>query len=399
MPCRIRPRFISWPVAAALLSLAAALCAVPVAAQDPRWVAVSVGDDHVCALDEQGRAYCFGNNHGGQLGARTPERCGIVNESGQRSCYPVPSEQQPLRAGGDMRFTSLAAGRYTSCAVDAEQRAWCWGRPFGDAAGYRDACLRGQACSFSPVPLLPERRIAFLGMNARCAVDTAGTAFCHGHDSRAGRAATPWKGIPVAQVDGWEHTMSRCAVGRDGRAWCQGDAVFGVLGTGTRDSADAGRPVAGPGRFSRVAVLGNWICGLDPAGAAHCWGAAGYGDVARDSLPRAAAEQCERWMTRTWCNTRPAPVEGGLRFRTLAAMPRGSLPSVYEMVGITADGEAFAWNGRRQPRPWHPERRWRAVAAGDWGQCAVSVPGELFCWGHDPHEEVQGRIPHPDADR
>ncbi len=383
----------------ALLSLLAVLGAAPLPAQGARWASVSVGDDHVCALDEQGRAYCFGNNHSAQLGARTPERCGIIDESGGRSCYPTPSEQTLLRAAGGRRFTALSVGRYASCGVDDEQRAWCWGAPMGDPAAYRETCLRGRACSFSPVPLLPERRVASVGLQPRCVVDTAGTAFCFGQGFRAGRPPPKlWPGTPKARVEGWNQGETLCAVGQDGRAWCRGDAVFGVLGTGTRDSASAGEPVYGSIRFSQVAILANWVCGLDVDGAAYCWGSAGYGDVARDPAPRANFEVCERWMTRTWCNTRPAPVEGGLRFATLAAMPRGSMPMLYEMVGITPDGAAYVWTGRREPRPWHPEHRWRSTAAGDWGQCGVTLEGELHCWGRDPHEEVQGRVPHPDAD-
>lgn len=398
MPHRKRPRSIRWPVAAALLFAVAALPVAPAAAQDARWASVSVGDDHVCALDEQGRAYCFGNNHSAQLGARTPERCGIVDESGGRSCYPTPSEQIPLRAGGGRRFTALSAGRYASCGVDDGQRAWCWGYPVGDPAAYRDACLRGRVCSFSPVPLLPERRVAAVAMQPRCVVDTAGAAFCLGQGFRTGGPPlAPWPGTSVAQMDGWKLRETLCAVGQDGRAWCQGDAVFGVLGTGSRDSASAGQPVHGSIRFSQVAVLANWVCGLAVEGAAYCWGSAGYGDVARDSAPGTQFEVCERWKTRTWCNTRPAPVQGGLRFATLAAMPRGSMPLLYEMVGITPDGAAYVWTGRREPSPWHPEHRWRSVAAGDWGQCGVTVEGELHCWGRDPHEEVQGLVPHPDA--
>jgi Regulator of chromosome condensation (RCC1) repeat len=363
-----------------------------------RWASVSVGDDHVCALDEQGRAYCFGNNHAGQLGARTQVHCGIVGESGHRSCYPLPSDSTPLRAGGEMRFAAVTAGRYVSCGLDAEGRAFCWGDAMADHAAYRDKCLLQRPCSFAPVPLMPERRFASVAMKPRCALDVEGTAFCWGIDFRtSGRAVTPWPGIALAQVDGESGEERFCATARDGRAYCLGDAAFGVLGTGSRDSADAGRPVDSQVRFARVAVLYNWACGLDAEGAAHCWGAAGYDDATRDSVRRADFEQCERWGTRTWCNTRPAPVHGGLRFGSLAAMPRGSMPVVYEMVGITAEGAAYAWRGDRVPRPWHPENRWRAASAGEWGQCGVTVAGELFCWGRDPHEEVQGRIPHPDA--
>jgi alpha-tubulin suppressor-like RCC1 family protein len=92
-------------VAAALVALFAVM---PAGAQ--RWASVSVGDDHACALDVDGRAFCWGYNHSAQLGARTETRCGIVGESGHRSCYPVESETRPVAAGGGVPFASIGAG-------------------------------------------------------------------------------------------------------------------------------------------------------------------------------------------------------------------------------------------------------------------------------------------------
>jgi hypothetical protein len=381
----------------ALLVLMAMAFAAPLHGQPARWTAVSVGDDHACALDAAGRAWCWGYNHSGHLGARTPEHCGIVSESGHRACYPTASETVPLPAGGEMRFARLAAGRYVTCGLDAQGAAFCWGQPLGPPSAYTDRCLDG-ACSFAPVPLEAGTRFAALDMGARCAVQHEGTALCWGHDFRtSGRAVKPWPGQALVEVDGDPETSSYCAVAVDGRAFCQGRPEFGFLGTGSRDSASQGTAVDHPARFTQVAVLGWWACGLNVEGAAHCWGAAGYDDATRDKPTREGFERCERWGTQTWCNTRPAPVAGGLRFRSVTAMPRGSMPGFVEMVGLAADGRAYLWDGARAPRPWNPDRRWASVAAGDWGQCGVTTGGELFCWGRDPHEAVQGRIRHPEA--
>lgn len=379
-----------------LLLLALALCAVlaaPLRAQPARWTQVSVGDDHACALDARGRAYCWGNNHSAQLGARTPERCGIVGESGHRSCYPTASDSLPLLAAGGTPLVHVSAGRYVTCGVDAEGRALCWGQPLGPPAAYADRCLDGP-CSFAPVPL-ESRRFAMLDMVARCAVERGGTALCWGGDFRdADEHRAPWSGIAMARVAGELEGPTYCAVAADGRVFCEGGPERGLLGNGTTDSASRGTAVDHPGAFAQVAVLYQWACALDAEGAAYCWGAAGSGDAPNDG---AGFERCNRWGRVSWCNTRPAPVSGGLRFRSVTAMPRGSMPTVHEMVGLTAEGQAYAWDGFREPRPWHPEQRWESVSAGDWGQCGVTTDGALFCWGRDPHEEVQGRIPHPAA--
>lgn len=389
MRSRLHPSAI---VPVLLICLAAA--AAPLGAQPAPWTQVSVGDDHVCALDARGRVYCLGNNHSGQLGARTPEHCGIVGESGHRSCYLTAQEPEPLRAGGEMRFTSVSAGRYVTCGVDDGGAAHCWGQPLGPPSAYRDRCL-GVPCSPAPVPLRPEARFRGMDMEARCAWAHDGTSLCWGHEyRRAEEALAPWPDLAVVDVDADMDASTRCALAADGRVFCEGWAEFGFLGNGSRDEAREGTPVDHPVPFTQVAVAGGWACALDADGAAHCWGAAGYDD-ADEGATRPGFELCERWATYTWCNTRPVPVQGGLRFRSVTGMPRGSMPTVYEMVGITPDGEAYAWNADRTPRAWHPEHRWASVAAGHWGQCGVTTDGELFCWGRDPHEEVQGRIVHP----
>lgn len=370
-----------------LLALAASVRA------QPAWRSVSVGDDHVCALDADGRAYCFGNNHSAQLGARTPEKCGIIGESGARGCYPTASEPTPLAAGGAMRFASIHAGRYVTCGIDAEGRAFCWGEPMGDTAAYRDPCLRGRACSFSPIPLDPARRFAAFDGKSRCGVARDGEALCWGTEYRkTADVTTPWS-TPIAAVAGDPETKTFCAAARDGRAYCRGEARYGLLGTGDSTSA-AGTPVTGAARFTQLATMAFWVCGLDREGAAHCWGSGSYGDASAGQV-RAGFERCPTYGSYTWCNRGPARVGGTMRYRSITAMPRGTMPTRYEVVGLTADGEAFLWDAERVPRPWHADRRWRSVSAGDWGQCGVTTRGELFCWGRDPHEEVQGLIPHP----
>jgi hypothetical protein len=381
----------------ALLLLAAAALATSAHAQRDRWRAVTVGDDHACALDDAGRAYCWGYNHAAQLGARTPERCGIVGESGHRSCHPAASDTVPLAAGGALRFASLSAGRSLTCGLDREGSAFCWGRPLGDPARYTDRCLERRPCSFAPVPLLPGRRFAALDARARCGADRAGTALCWSGDSgKAAQIPRPWTGgvtLVAGDPGDAEETATFCAVRRDGRALCSGEAAFGIRGNGA-DTSAAGA-VDSPARFSRVAVLGSWACGLDDAGTAFCWGAAGYDDV-RGSGPRPGDEQCVRWAVSTWCNRRPAAVQGVPRFLSLVAYPHGTMPVIHEMIGLAADGRAYAWGGDRRARPWRPEHRWASVSANRWGECGVTVEGGLFCWGRNPHDAVQGRIPHPE---
>ena len=393
MSIRSRPLPISL---ALLLVLAAVLAsASPARAQPPRWTQVSVGDDHACALDAEGRVFCWGNNHAGQLGARTPIRCGIVSESGARSCYPLPSDTTPVEAGGGMRFDSVSAGRYRTCALDHAGKAFCWGTRMGDTAAYTDRCLRGARCSFAPVPLEPRRVFVALNAQARCGVDAAGVALCWGNGVHTPAGSEKvWPRTAFASLDGESGTGGVfCAAARDGRVFCRGENDFGELGVGRADSvpSDPG-PVESAVRFTRVAVLDHWVCALDGDGAAHCWGAGGYADAPRGSAPPPGFGVCNPYGSPTLCATRPWPVAGGLRFRSL----EGTRGRERRMLALVEGGAAYTWRGDHVPRPWRPEHRWASVSGGDWGECGVTTDGQLFCWGRDPHEEVRGRIRHPD---
>ena len=88
----------------------------PVAVQMPAGVArfqsIAIGYAHTCALTAEGKAYCWGWNHQGQLG----------NNSTTSSSTPV-AVQMP--AG--VSFQSIAAVYYHTCALTNEGKAYCWG--------------------------------------------------------------------------------------------------------------------------------------------------------------------------------------------------------------------------------------------------------------------------------
>lgn len=77
---------------------------------DGRATAVAAGSDHTCALDEQGRAWCWGGGLFGQLGTGD-----------------VPASGVPAAVSGGHRFAALSAGGFSTCAIDREGAVWCWG--------------------------------------------------------------------------------------------------------------------------------------------------------------------------------------------------------------------------------------------------------------------------------
>ncbi len=86
--------------------------AVPVpVAGGHRFVAISTGSTHTCAVNAEGRAYCWGSNAFGQLG----------NGSDRIS------EGAPVAVAGDLRFRSISSGLRHTCGVTSEGTGYCWG--------------------------------------------------------------------------------------------------------------------------------------------------------------------------------------------------------------------------------------------------------------------------------
>lgn len=137
-----------------------------------RFASIYAGHQHVCALTQDGKAWCWGANGSRQLG----------DGSNTRSAEPV-------EVGGGIEFTSLSLGKFHTCGTTASGKAWCWG-----------SNGRGKAGVDRP---------------------------------RGGYLGTPEEvvGIEnfVAIAAGHDHT---CGTTSDNKVYCWGNAGSGRLGTG-----------------------------------------------------------------------------------------------------------------------------------------------------------------------
>ncbi|HEY0839351.1 MAG TPA: hypothetical protein VGD74_04135, partial [Vulgatibacter sp.] len=86
--------------------------------------------NHTCALDEDGSAWCWGNDDYGQLGWANPGFGG----------------PEPVRVHGGLAFESIAASGTATCARTADGSSWCWGHNGSGVLG------GGWVNGVSPVP-------------------------------------------------------------------------------------------------------------------------------------------------------------------------------------------------------------------------------------------------------
>jgi alpha-tubulin suppressor-like RCC1 family protein len=184
-----------------------------------RFLSVTAGSIHSCALDDGGEAWCWGNNDDGQLG----------HQAAQGRHVPYP-------AAGGLPFTQVAAGRRHTCGLAADGAIHCWGDNSGGQLG-------------------------------------VGTTAAAGSAVRVKSSA-----VFVAVSAGWWHT---CALDADGAAWCWGSDQFGQLGIELDEpescpASESCRTVParvdGGRRFIAVGAGGAHSCALSADRSAYCWG-------------------------------------------------------------------------------------------------------------------------------
>lgn len=167
--------------------------------------------NHMCALDAEGRAWCWGNNNQGQLG------------SGTRDSYPWEPLQIPQPVQTDQRFQRLWGWGSGTCGLTTSSELWCWGSGanlFGNGAFPRNT-LPAQAAS---------------GMRLR-----------------------------DFDVD----LVIACGVTLDHAAYCWGSGPMGD-GSPAQQTLEPVR-VAGDRRWLEISVEDQRVCAVDIEYVVHCW--------------------------------------------------------------------------------------------------------------------------------
>ena len=243
--------------------------------------AVATGWSHACALADDGRAACWGDNRELALGDSLPVR----------RLLPATLASAP-----ETPWSALTLGRYLSCGLDRAQAAFCWGSDHrgerGNGGGFDRPTAR-------PTPVADAHRFAMLtaGWQHVCGITVRDSlAWCWGDGHAVGRGSLEDTDRP-ALVDPTRRFIAMdagesvtCAIDRDGRTWCWGIDYDGQLGEGVppRLNEFMPMPVAGDHRFVQVSAGRHRVCALDTDGVAWCWGSnykGGLGDGSGASSP------------------------------------------------------------------------------------------------------------------
>jgi alpha-tubulin suppressor-like RCC1 family protein len=377
---------------------------------------IDAGNNHVCALDSQGKAFCWGQNTYGQLGDGTTEKrndpakikgaasdaasitagydftCAVLkpgwiqcwgkNDSGQLGdgavlLQPVPVDVTGLSSGA----VGVTTGYNFSCAQTGESAVQCWGE---NEYGQLGDGTRNQHSIPVDVQGLPGK-IKSMASNGytNCALTVEGEMVCWGNNSGLfPGVAEYFVAVPVQPVDlgGPVKSMALgawhlCALTEAGDVFCWGGNSSGQLGDGTRTTPDAPVKVNGlSGPVTALAAGSDHTCALSAGGGVMCWGDNQYGQLGDGT---------------TELKTIPVAVSG-LNGEAVALTA-----GTNHTCALIKDGAALCWGGNwggqlgdgSATQSNHPVEvkspgdGFTAISAGYQFTCAVSKAGAALCWG------------------
>jgi alpha-tubulin suppressor-like RCC1 family protein len=279
-----------------------------------RFQQVSAGWSHACGLAQDNRAYCWGSNGVGALGD------GTMND-----------HYTPVAVAGGLHFKQLDAGSDYTCGVTfSDNRAYCWGNNWAGQLGDGTTSPRLR-------PRLVVGGLYFkhvrTGTFHACGITMSNRAYCWGFNQygELGDSTTVTRLRPTRVAAGTRRFRQvdaagahSCAVSTLDRAFCWGYGRNGALGIGKAWLSYWPRAVVGGLYFERVTTGNGHTCGEATGNRTYCWGYNGYGQLGDGT---------------TTTRLTPVPVAGGLFFAQVTA--GGS-----HTCGKTSEGVAYCWGDK-----------------------------------------------------
>lgn len=307
-----------------------------------RFTQVVTGRTHVCALAEDGRAFCWGDNSESQLGVTTANlSCALVQPNGWTQDFGNACSTVPVPVETALRFKRLGAAEQRTCGLTNNGQLWCWGSgELGDSAGLSqtDTLVRVSASTnFTTFALGPYHT---------CAAGQDGLGWCWGSNfngtlglgtalSTITHALAPMRINSSAFIKsfamGAGHT---CALTSAGDALCWGFGQSGQRGdSSTVATQNDPTFVKTDRKFGAVVAASNSTCALEVGtSAAWCWGENSAGTLGDGTTSDLVA---------------PTKVLGGLTFQTLS-MRGSNYPYETTTCGVASDG-VYCWGLLPQP--------------------------------------------------
>lgn len=227
------------------------------------------------------------------------------------------------------RWRAVRGGFGHTCALDVDDKLYCWGRNF-----------EGELGRLGTGDLTSIREIAADG---------------------------PWLDVATSN----RHT---CAIKADHTAWCWGANDRGQLGNNS--TVNSTEPVAiSIGATHAIAASELHTCAIDDNRAAWCWGKNGAGElgigIAGDDVPT------------------PTMVASGMRWDQIAVGTSDFGPRSGTTCAIAEDRTLWCWGVGLATETSSPTPvqfgtdTWRAISLGRDHACGITEAGGMRCWGQN----------------
>ncbi len=324
-----------------------------------------VGENHVCALLDNGAVRCWGWATFEQLApagrfVQITQNCGL-RPDGSFECWGPGLGVAPMEPPAD-HFTQVASTHSRLCGLKPDGSAECCGRE------YLGGELESRPGPFSQIRLAPD---------FNCGLKTDGTIQCWGAYSLQ-TLATDGRFTDLA-VGEW-HV---CGLAESGHVLCWGDEALST-------------PEPPAGQFVGIAAGSDLYCGLRIGGTVECWNANFTSELDTEPKPLKIGLG---WLFICGLNE-----EGIVSCRGGGASDYGrpyqpeadtadidmDLGSYWEDGGgcaIDNDGKAFCWQAPFADSEI-PQGPFTQISVGNNYACALHEDQTVRCWGDGPHEDV-----------
>lgn len=338
---------------------------IPVQVIDKPIRDISLGSRHACALQWNGKVYCWGSNDRfNALGQAEPNR----------TSTPTP-------VAGEWVLTQLSSGSMATCGLTGDGQVVCWGSHFGpdDPQINWTERMSPQQLAIAPGWL----NFIGIGNTFMCGLSQDSAAYCWGNDREGAlgvgqdrlRSVYPTAVAPDQRFRQLAVDERRvCGLLKDGHTVCWGNNEGNIFLIDGMDMTAMPRTVGVDALFEAIAIGPLHACGIETdSGRILCWGDARHGRLG------AALETPF---------SRPVPIEVDRRFVDVAV-------GFSTACGLTESGEVWCWGQNLTgilgpgahindylPAQIPLERPAHRLTLGHGTACAIDELGELWCWGY-----------------
>ena len=363
---------------------------------------ISSGWNHTCALNSDGKAFCWGYGRNGRLGSGS--------KSNELAAVAV------MDSDGSAALDDIAqigAGASHTCALKENRKVVCWGYGGSGRLGRGDSSGSLVAQSvLNAGGKVPEQKAFFKRISAGEAhtcvtqeafLGTQGKAFCWGYggDGQLGNNATANSSAPVQvgslttvqQVDTGNEFS--CALMEDGGIYCWGRQAHGQLGNGVNTNSLKKNPVAVVGLGGQGVLVGakqlsvgsEHSCVVSSGDKVFCWGKGTDGQLGQDTSIQASEN--------------PVKVVGVGGVGFLSNVQQVSAGMAFSCA-LKTDNTVFCWGKKSSGQlgygvsgsgiQYTPVQVQdidgsgllsgvEQISAGNKHTCALQYNGKVVCWG------------------